>query len=189
MKERIIIGITGTLGAGKGTVVEYLTNYKGFAHFSVRAFIAAELKARGMVVNRDTLTSMANELRARNSPSYIIEQLYNRASILNQNCVIESIRTPGEIASLRNDPGFFLLAVDADPYIRYQRIRKRNSETDNVSLATFLSNEQREMTSVDSNKQNLTECIRLADYVIYNNGSIEQLFKETESFLEFITTR
>lgn len=34
-----IIGITGTLGAGKGTIVEYLKDKKGFAHFSVREFL------------------------------------------------------------------------------------------------------------------------------------------------------
>lgn len=39
----IIIGITGTLGAGKGTVVEYLKT-KGFKHFSVREFLTQEIK-------------------------------------------------------------------------------------------------------------------------------------------------
>ena len=33
----IIIGITGTLGAGKGTIVDYLVKQKGFVHYSVRA--------------------------------------------------------------------------------------------------------------------------------------------------------
>lgn len=186
MENKIIIGITGTLGAGKGTVVQYLLGQKGFVHFSVRAYITRELEARGMPVNRDTLTSLANQLRAQNSPSYIIEELFKEASLLNKNCIIESIRTPGEIAALRNYPGFYLLAVDADPMVRYERIRKRNSETDNVSFETFLSNEQREMHSDDLNKQNLAECIRQADYIIYNNGNPNQLYFETEAFLEFI---
>ncbi|MBQ4206222.1 MAG: AAA family ATPase, partial [Bacteroidales bacterium] len=63
-----IIGITGTLGAGKGTIVEYLIEKKGYVHYSVRAFLAEEIKRRGMEVNRDTLTMVANELRANNSP-------------------------------------------------------------------------------------------------------------------------
>ena len=36
----IIIGITGTIGAGKGTIVELLIK-KGFKHYSVRDFLAA----------------------------------------------------------------------------------------------------------------------------------------------------
>ena len=39
----LIIGITGTLGAGKGTVVEYLVEKKGFDHYSVRAFLLKEI--------------------------------------------------------------------------------------------------------------------------------------------------
>ncbi|MEE4178597.1 MAG: AAA family ATPase [Bacteroides sp.] len=185
----IIIGITGTLGAGKGTVVEYLTSYCGFVHFSVRAFITRELERRGMPVNRDTLTALANEMRAKNSPSYIIEELYEAAALEDKNCIIESIRTPGEVAALRSKPDFFLLAVDADPRIRFNRVRKRNSETDKVSFTTFINNEQREMHSEDPNKQNLAECIRQADFVIENNGSMEELHEKTEEFLKFITHR
>ncbi len=180
----IIIGITGTLGAGKGTVVDYLTKEKKFAHFSVRDFIARELHRKNMPVNRDTLTAMANNLRALNSPSFIVEKLYEEARERQQNCVIESIRTPGEIMALRNKDNFFLLAVDADPRIRYSRIKKRNSETDQVSYSTFIMNEQREMHSEDPNKQNLAECIRLADHVIQNNKSVEDLHQKTEQFFK-----
>ena len=35
----IIIGITGTLGAGKGTIVDYLCKKRGFLHYSVREFL------------------------------------------------------------------------------------------------------------------------------------------------------
>lgn len=178
----IIIGITGTLGAGKGTVVDYLTREKGFSHFSVRDFIARELHRRNMPVNRDTLTAMANNLRATNSPSFIVEKLYEEAEVLNQNCIIESIRTPGEIEALRKKDHFILLAVDADARIRYNRIRKRNSETDQVSYNTFISNEQREMHSTDTNKQNLAACIQQADYVIQNDRGLEDLHKKIEDF-------
>ena len=60
-----IIGITGTLGAGKGTIVDYLVKEKGYVHYSVRAFLAEEVKRRGLEVNRDTLTEIGNDLRAK----------------------------------------------------------------------------------------------------------------------------
>jgi len=180
----LILGITGTLGAGKGTVVEYLAEHYGFKHFSVRSYLAHELSLRGIPVNRDTLTAFANDLRAKNSPSFIIEQLYAKAAELGKNCIIESIRTPGEIAALRNLQHFYLLAVDADPKVRYERIRLRNSETDNVSFETFMENEKREMHASDSSRQNLAECIKQADFVMYNNGNVEELHSAIKVFLQ-----
>lgn len=181
--QKFIIGITGTLGAGKGTVVEYLVREKGFCHFSVRDFLREELEKREMPVNRDTLTAIANTLRVKHGTSYIIEQLFLKARECDSHSVIESIRTPGEIESLRKNDQFFLLAVDADPRVRYQRIRKRNSETDQISFRVFLENEEREMHSTNPFHQHLAACIKQADFVIMNNGSILQLNEQTEAFL------
>lgn len=182
----IVIGITGTLGAGKGTVVDFLVKEKGFVHFSVRDYLSDVIKSHGMQVNRDTMVVTANELRRKNGPAFIIEELYRKASSTGKNCVIESIRTPGEIEKLRQYDNFYLLAIDADIEIRYERIQIRGSETDNVDFTTFRKNEEREMHSDDPNKQNLSECIKQADYILNNNGSIKELKQKTEDILHDI---
>ncbi len=185
----ITIGITGTLGAGKGTIVEYLQKEKGFSHYSVRAFLTDEIKRRGLEVNRDTMTLVGNDLRAQHSPSWIVEQLYGQASASGCNCIIESIRTPGEVEALRGKPNFYLFAVDADPRVRYDRAVLRGSETDHIDYDTFLANEQREMDNDDPNKQNLKYCIEHADYRFDNNGSIDGLNKQVEEVLGKIMYR
>lgn len=182
----IVIGITGTIGAGKGTLVEYLINEKRFKHYSVRAFLIEEIEKRGMPVNRDSMVKVANDLRAKNSPSFVTDQLYFKAKEEGKNCVIESIRTPGEITSLRGTDNFYLLAVDAKSEIRYERIKLRKSETDMISFETFKENEKREMTSNDSNKQNLQKCIEMADFVLSNDSGIDELYKQLEKVLKAI---
>ena len=179
----IIIGITGTLGAGKGTIVEYLVREKGFVHFSVRGFITDEINRQGMPVNRDSMVTVANKLRADNSPSYIIDQLYQQAVLTGKNCIIESIRTPGEVQSLREKGNFLLFAVDANPNLRYERIVMRNSETDQISFETFIENEKREMQSNDPSKQNIGKCIEQADITFYNNSSVTDLYRQLEAGL------
>ncbi len=183
----LIIGITGTLGAGKGTVVEYLVGQKGFSHYSVRSFLLKEINRRELPENRDSMVLVANELRSQHGPSYITDQLYAEAARIGKNCIIESIRTPGEILSLKKKGSFFLFAVDADPKLRYNRIVERSSETDKITFSTFIENETREMTATDPNKQNLKDCIRRADFVFNNDGPKEDLFREVEKVLSKIT--
>ncbi len=177
-----IIGITGTLGAGKGTLVEFLKE-KGFVHFSARDFLVEEIQRRKMPVNRDSMTMVANDLREKNGPAYIIEKLYSQAARKNQNSVLESIRTVGEIEALRKTGDFTLLAVDADRETRYQRVVRRDSSTDQVSFEKFKFDEEREMASDDPNKQNLSACRELADFVIINDGTKEELRKKLDAIL------
>lgn len=182
----IIIGITGTIGAGKGTVVEYLVKNKGFKHFSARDLISEEMAKRGLNNNRDNMVIVANDLRQQHGSSYVADELYRRALVSGDNCIIESLRTVGEIESLRDKGGFILLAVDAEPKTRYERILERKTVTDDVSFDKFLEDEKKEMESDDPNKQNLKKCILMANFVIDNNGSMEQLNNKIEEILKII---
>lgn len=178
----MIIGITGTLGAGKGTIGEYLVNQKGFKHYSARAIFNEELARRGIPSNRDTITAVANDLRAQHGPGYVAEQLLARAKEAGSDAVIESIRTVSEAEYLKSH-GAFVWAVDADIKTRYERISGRGSETDAVSFDKFVADEDREMTNTDPTKQNIKGVMTLADHTFRNDGTPEELFAQVEEAL------
>ena len=180
-----IIGITGTFGSGKGTVVQYLKDKYGFKHYSARAFISEEVSRRNLPDIRDNLRLVANELRTSHGSSYVAEQLYNRALQDGQNSVIESLRSTGEITALRNKPqSFFLLAVDAAPKVRYERILLRKSSTDTVSFEKFLQDESYEMNDTSPGGMNIAQCMKMADGYIENNGDIDALHEHIVKLVE-----
>lgn len=185
--DKMIIGITGTLGAGKGTIVEHLKTL-GFKHFSVSEFLKDRLIDKNLEINRDNMVLIANELRKENYPSYIVEKLYSLAKEEKGNCIIESIRNIGEIEGLKDKGNFYLVSVDADINLRYQRISKRGSEKDKISFEKFAQDEKREMESEELHKINLKECILRSDFKLTNNWSIEELEKKVDRILNVIGT-
>lgn len=174
-----IIGLTGTNGAGKDTAAEYLSKKLGFQHFSVREYIVREIYRHKEKVDRDTTRKYGNKICQEHGSGFIVEQLYVQALAAKTDAVIESIRRIGE-ADFIIDHGATLIAIDAAPEIRYERIRRRNSQTDQVSYETFLEQERAEMASVNPYEQNVGAVVQMAHHRIINNGSLEELYVQLD---------
>jgi len=181
----ITIGITGLLGAGKGTVVSYFEKF-GFAHYSAREYLTEELNRRKVPVRRDTMTDLADELRKDHSSAYIIERLYEQARKGGRDCIIESIRALGEVDFLEKQSNFYLIAVEASIENCYARISKRKSDLDFVSFERFKADNAREMDSSDPTKGNIKGCMERADFTVTNDGTIEELYKKLDGVLKRI---
>ncbi len=179
----MIIGITGSFGAGKGYVADYLVTKKGFAHFSARSLIIKEIEKRGMPVNRDSMIEVANDLRRQGGPTYIFERLVEEAQKHGGNAVIESVRAIAEARFIKAKGGV-VLGIDADPLIRYERIIKRGSETDHVSFAEWREQEIKESNPDDPTKQDIFGALKESDYVILNTESTEAFEAKVDEFLE-----
>ncbi len=177
----MIIGITGTLGAGKTTVAEYLVS-QGFTYRSVRSFIIEEVHRRNIPVNRDTLVSVGNEIRAAHGGDYIIKTLIAEVTVSGSDVVIESIRAIPE-ATLLLAEGGVLVAVDADVKVRYERIIETKSQVVPVSFQAFTEQEAREMHSSDTAKQSIADVMALATFSVVNSGSEVELHQEIDRIL------
>ena len=179
----MILGLTGTYAAGKGTVAEYLIG-KGFQYYSLSDELRLLLREKGIFPNRDNLTKAGNQLRRKYGPSFLaelaIKRLRGAPSVAS--AVVDSIRNPAEITALRELNDFYLVAVDAPVDIRYERARKRNSERDPKTFSQFLTQEKREMAGRDTDQQ-LAACIKSADFTVSNDGDYKNLYKGIERVL------
>jgi dephospho-CoA kinase len=181
----MIIGITGTLGAGKGTVTNYLVEKKGFKQFAVSdTFLAGEAAKRGLEPNRIVRRDIANEFRAQ-GPTKLMEAVYALAvpSIeAGENVVIDPQHTVAEVEFIKSKGGI-VFSVDADLKARYERIQERKSSKDNVTFEDFRDEQEREMFSDDPNKNNLGTAIKAATIHLTNNGTPEELFAQVDAAL------
>lgn len=161
-----VIGITGTIGAGKGTVVEEFVAHYGARHFSVSGLIKEEGLKEGIhCEDRDALRFFGNSLRGKNGPDYLVRTLADRAVLQKEGSfIIESLRCPGEIAYLsrRFEMQFTLIGVDAPVEVRYDRIFFNRGEIkDQVSLEEFKLQEKLESENLNRWEQNLPLCMEM----------------------------
>lgn len=176
----MLLGITGTDGAGKGTVVEYLVAQKGFVHYSARDIWIHELVSRGMETTRSNMRLIANEMRERFGDDFLITYYIQKIKEdETQHAIIESIRAVAEATTLKKNNGL-LIAVDADQTLRYARVQERRSETDKVSFAQFTAHEALEAQDPNPHGMQKQKVMSMADYIVTNNGTREELYTQVE---------
>lgn len=176
----MLIGVTGTNGAGKGTLVDFLKQ-EGYIHISVRSYLESELQKQGCsVINRDSLRNLADKLRQKHGASYVVEMMCQEA-VKHENVIIESIRCIAEIDPIKNRHGI-LLGIDADRKLRYERSVRRKSVTDHISYDEFIALEEKEFANTDPTKANLKECLNQSDFVFDNSYSLDDLKKQFDEF-------
>lgn len=180
----MLIGITGTDGAGKGAAVKYLVDKKGFTHYSSRAIITEKIVEKNLPVNRENMRLVGNQLRKELGNDAMVKLSLKKAQEQGVTLIaIESIRTLAEVAALHAQGGK-LLAVDANQNVRYRRISGRKSASDDVTFAQFVQHEKLEMNDPDPNGMQKAQVIKSADQIIINDGSLSALGEQMESFLK-----
>lgn len=172
----MIIGLTGRNCAGKGIVMQFLSN-TGFICYSLSDVIREELMNVGIEITRDILIAKGRELRSRFGPAILAERIISKLDI-EKNYVIDSIRHPTEVEVFRRRKDFALMEVIALPEIRFERIKKRGRENDPKTYEEFLKYEAEEEQNENYEGQQLLLCSKLADIKIENNTTIEELYQQ-----------
>ena len=181
----MIIGITGTIGAGKGTVVEYLKS-KGFKHYSSSGILKEILQKRGLPLTRDYMSPLADELAAE-YPGGVLYLSHERAVAEGaQDYVLEAIHRPSEVEFVRGIGGM-VWGVDAGIQKRYERVIGRaDGAKDDVTLEQFKEQSRREDEGETGTGPNIRAVLASADAVFMNDGTPEELRAQIDRALEQI---
>jgi len=173
-----LIGLTGTNGAGKGEAAVFFQG-RGFAVHSLSDVLREELAKKGEGVTRDSLIRVGNALRRRHGPDVLARRVMRR---VRGKSVIDSIRTPQEIAFLKKQKGFILLGIDAPSAVRFERVKRRGRDESASTLEAFRHKEQEEMTD-RPDAQQIHRCLELADARIINDSTLDAFHRKLEEFL------
>jgi len=181
----MIIGITGTNGAGKDTLAGILVKKINYPHFSLSDELREICHEKNILSSRENLTNLGNELRQEFGSDYLSQKVLTK---MQDNFIVTSIRNSKEIEPFKKMGKFVLISINAPIEIRYQRIManknrsgEKTGESD-ISFVEFKAQEDREMQG-ESFSQQLSQLMAMADINISNEGTIEELESKADKLI------
>ncbi len=183
----ITIGLTGFMGCGKGEIVRML-QARGFSAASLSDCVRAEATARGFAHTRENLQNIGNELRAAHGAGALGMRVRQTvAAHPERNWVVDGIRNPAEAAELRLLPNFHMIGVIASPETIIARITARNREGTPLTREQILEKLDREKGKNEPpDGQQVAKTLESVDYLIINEGTLEELEAKLEHFLRLL---
>lgn len=177
----LVLGLVGKRACGKNIFAEYLRDKYGFRILdNTKDVLTPVLRRQGKPVTRENLTSLATGLRKRYGDDVLTKRLCKNITGRG-NLVVSNIRFPKEVAYLhrRFGDGLRLIAIEAEPRLRYERARKRGVKgEESLDFKEFMKLESLPTERV------IPRTMELADFVIANNKTPRDLYKKIDSLMD-----
>ena len=180
----MIIGLTGTMASGKGEVVNYLKS-KGFESYMYSDIIRDIANQRNIEPTRANLQKLGEDIK-KESKNFGILSKDILKKVQTDKAVVDGIRNVDEIKELKKRKNAYVVGVTAPQRLRFNRIRKRNREGDPKTFAEFKRLDNLENRG-KTKGQEINNCFKITDFVINNNGSLENLKKKVDDVLSKTT--
>jgi dephospho-CoA kinase len=183
--NKIVIGLIGEKGSGKGTVSDYLVEKYGAVHYGTSKILRRTLEDLHVPITRDNLVKLALVLKEGYGPSIIIDSLIHDMEKNGSDIIIaDGIRMHGDVDPFRVRYGknFFLTYVTADLRLRYERTKSRKEKEgeDKTTFQEFLE-EEGKLTEVS-----IHEIGKTADFKLNNGKTADDLKLQVDKMMKKI---
>ncbi|HIH73249.1 MAG: Uncharacterized protein XD43_0007 [Thermococcales archaeon 44_46] len=189
----MIIGVVGKIAAGKTTIAKFFEE-RGFCKVScsdplidllthnISEYSWLPEVPEKSEPTRDKLIEYGRYLKETYGEDILIRLALDKKRNC-ENVVIDGVRSRGEIEAIKKRGGF-IIYVEARPEIRYERLKKRNAGKDKVikSFEDFLKADEAEEELYHTSKLK-----DLADFLIVNEGTLEELKAKVEDIIRKLT--
>ncbi len=177
-QSRLVVCITGMPGAGKSTASEVSASM-GFEVFRMGDDVRMEAERRKLIPSDENLGLIMLQLRQAGGPVAIANLSRRRIEKDSKSSfvLVDGIRNMNEFLEFKKLGRAVLVSVHASPERRYKFLQGRGRSDSPSTFQSFESRDRRELSV------GIGEPIALADEVIINNGSVEDLKKDVSALL------
>ncbi|MEM2707696.1 MAG: nucleoside monophosphate kinase [Candidatus Pacearchaeota archaeon] len=177
--KKLVIGIIGTIGSGKGTLAKFLVDNYNFRSIVMGNLVRAEARKRKIKATRETLHNLQAKLRKKNKYYFINKVIDKIEKSKYGRWVVDGLRNPEDALMLKKKFNAKIIFVDAPIILRWKRTIKRGrSYEKNLSFEEFLKKEKEEKKIF---RFNITK--KYADYKIFNDKSKREFYKKIKKII------
>jgi len=172
--------MVGSLASGKETTKKYLVEKYNAKDCRFSSILRDVLSRLTIPNSRENLQKISTILRANFGENLLAKVITADAAKLEADIVlIDGVRRFTDIEHLKDLPNFVLVKIDADPKLRYERMKLRNENAgdDKKTYEDFLKDHEAE-----ADKQ-IPEVMKTAKYSIDNSGTFEELYKKIDELI------
>jgi len=181
--DKIILTLVGQSSSGKGTICQYINEkYDGGScrYSTIFRDIADRLY---LPQSRENLQIISILLRQQLGDDLLARIIAKDAEKINKKIItVDGARRISDLIELKKLPGFYLIYVDADERVRYERIVSRRENTDDQTK-TFQDFQKDAMAETELR---IADMKKEADFVINNDGTLEELQKHIDELIKKI---
>jgi dephospho-CoA kinase len=176
-----IIAFTGMPCSGKSVAV-HIAKDKGIPVVRMGDAVWEETKRQGKTLNDKNVGDVANSMRKKHGMDIWAKRTVETIKAMKPSptLVIDGIRNKEEIDYFRKILGneFLIIAIDASDELRRKRALFRGRIDDSTEIKDLEQRDKREI------KWGLKNVIALADIVLINNGSLQELQHQVTKVLQ-----
>lgn len=179
--DKLIICFVGLIASGKDAAKKYLEEKYGANSFRFSSVLRDALDALGLESSRDNMINISTWARETFGNDLLAKAIAKKALEANNNLIIiDGARRLDDLKYLRENKKFYLIAIEAETKIRYERSLTRNENPGDKekSYETFLEDHKRE-TEIT-----IPETMASADFKIDNNGDFPALYEQIDNLMK-----
>jgi dephospho-CoA kinase len=178
----MIVGVVGPIGAGKDTIADYLAKKYKFYVVSYRDIVKEAVEKEGLEPDRHNMQKVSRMYRDKYGEDVFANMVLEKAKRMKGNVLLKEMRTVADINIPKKHfgSGLVVIAVDAKSKLRFERLKKRGRIGDPKDFKEFMRNEETEKNF------GYYEGMKLADFTVRNDGSVEELYKKLDKIMEKI---
>lgn len=179
MHHKQNLGVLGPVGSGKGFAAKYISRKYGYRMITMGNIVRSLAKKEGIKPTRPNLEKVQRKYRDKYGSDFVIQQAIKKAQTSKRPVVLDGLRAEVDAVTAKKILGAKLILVDADPEVRFERMKRRRRADFSKTFEDF-----KKIEALEDKTFHLNKTFSHADYKADNTDGKKSLYDQLSKIMK-----